>query len=74
MFQSHEPERAFNSHVEGHVIGGAILVVIRYVMDGAYCHDDLAQRVNDGQVNDRPVQREEEEDGAKSKWVCVRFR
>lgn len=53
----------FNSHVEGHVVGVAIFVCIRDVMDSTYCQDNLSQCVNDGQVNNSPVQREEEEEG-----------
>lgn len=44
-----------NSHVEGHVVRGAVLVGICDVMDGTHCQDDLAHRVNDGQVNNSPV-------------------
>lgn len=44
--------------MEGHVVGGAILVRVGDVMDGTYGQDDLAQRVNDGQVNNGPAQRE----------------
>lgn len=35
-------------------------------MDSTYCHYNLSQRINDGQVNNSPAQREEEEEGAKS--------
>lgn len=51
-----------NSHVYGHVVGRAVLVGVCDVMDGAHSHDDLSQRVDDGQVNNGPVQREEEEE------------
>lgn len=51
-----------NSHVEGHVVWGAVLVRICDVMDSTYCQDDLSHRVNDGQVNNSPVQRREEEE------------
>lgn len=53
---------AINSHVEGHVVRGAIPVVIRDVMDGTHRQDNLAHRVNDGQVNNSPVHEEEEEE------------
>lgn len=49
-----------NSHVEGHVVGGAILVCICDVVDCTYSHDDLSQRVHDGQVNNSSVQKGEE--------------
>lgn len=45
----------FNSHVEGHVVGDAIPVVVRDVMNGAHRQDNLTHRVNDGQVNDSPA-------------------
>ena len=48
-----------NSHVEGHVVGGAVPVGVCDVVDGADGHDDLAQRVHDRQVDDGPVQRGE---------------
>lgn len=49
-----------NSHVEGHVVGDAVPVVVRDVVDGAHRQDDLARRVNDGQVDDGPEQEEED--------------
>lgn len=51
---SHPLLSVFNSHVEGHVVGDAIPVVVRDVMNGAHCQDNLTHRVNDGQVNDSP--------------------
>lgn len=50
--------------MEGHVVGGAIPVCICDVMDSTYCQDHLSHRVNDGQVNNSPAQREEEEEEA----------
>lgn len=52
---SHPLLSVFNSHVEGHVVGGAVPVVVRDVMNGAHRQDNLTQRVNDGQVNDSPA-------------------
>lgn len=49
-----------NSHVEGHVVGDAIPVVIGDVMDGAHRQDNLTHRVNDGQVNNSPAEEDVE--------------
>lgn len=65
---------AFNSHVEGHVVGDAVLVCVRDVMDGADRHDDLSQRINDGQVNNSPVQRKRGRRERRVKQVYSRFR
>lgn len=56
----------FNSHMEDHVVRGAILVCICDVMDGANSQDNLPHCVNNGQVNNSPVKWEEEEGGGKS--------
>ena len=63
-----------NSHMDGHVVGQAVLVGICDVVDGTYSHDDLSQGVNNGQVDDRPVQREEEEEGGGRSELNIRFR
>lgn len=51
--------------MEGHVVRGAIPVVIRDVMDGAHRQDNLAHRVNDGQVNNSPVHEEEDRENER---------
>lgn len=50
----------FGLHVEGHVVGGAVLVSICDVIYCTYGHDDLPRRVDNGQVNNGPVQKEGE--------------
>lgn len=47
----------FSLHVEGHVVGGAVLVSICDVMDCTDGHDDLPRRVDNGQVNNSSVQK-----------------
>ena len=45
----------FHPHVEGHVVGRAVPVVVGEVMDCADGHHDLAESVDDGQVDDGPA-------------------
>ena len=47
--------------MECHVVGCAVLVCVCDVVYGAYSQDALSRRVNDGQVDNGPVMREEEE-------------
>lgn len=55
LYVSHPLLSVFNSHVEGHVVGDAIPVGVRDVMNGANRQDNLTHRVNNGQVNDSPA-------------------
>lgn len=45
-----------HSHVEDHVVRGPVPVCVCDVMDSAHRHDDLPHRVNDGQVDNGPVE------------------
>lgn len=54
-FSPHTVLNMFNSHMEVHVVGGAILVCICDVVDGANSQDNLPHCVNNGQVNNSPV-------------------
>lgn len=47
------------------IVRGAILVCICDVMDGTYGQDNLSNGVDNGQVNNSPVHREEEEGGGR---------
>lgn len=58
--------------MEAHVVRGSIPVVIRDVMDGAHRQDDLAQRVNDGQVNNSPAHKEAEEQRRRGETSSTR--
>lgn len=46
-------------HVKGHVVRLSVRVGVSDVGDGADRHGDLAQRVDDGQVDNSPAKREE---------------
>lgn len=61
-------------HVEGHVVWFPISVCIGNVVDGGHRQDNLSGRVDDGQVNNGPALREEEEEGDLSRctWRAIR--
>lgn len=50
-----------HSHMEVDVVRGAVSVCICDIVDSTYSHHYLSQGVYDGQVNNSPVEREEEE-------------
>lgn len=59
--QKKKKETIFDAglHVKGHVVRLSVRVGVSDVGDGTDRHGDLAQRVDDGQVDNSPAKREE---------------
>lgn len=55
--------------MEVHIVRGAILVCICDVMDGTYSQHNLSNGVDNGQVNNSPVDREEEEEELEQMYI-----
>lgn len=48
-------------HVKGHVVRLSVPVGVSYVGNGTDCHGNLAQRIDDGQVDDSPAKGKKDE-------------